>query len=207
MSQFQRPGAILFLTFAVTAWLGVPGPLGPLAGYAAAEPVLVQGKGFRITEKDLAAKVQNLPLHAKEQFGNDEGKKFLLRELVRIEVFAREARSAGIEKDAVFQAKLSQVTNALLAEEYTKRKVLSQVAKQEDAKRYFAEHPLEFKIPERIKAPFIFIAVPKGAAAETWKEKETRANKIHARAARGEDFAQLMEEVKILSSALGRKMQ
>ena len=193
MRQFQCARAMLFLTVVVTILLGGPGPFEPMAGQAASDPVLVKGKGFRITEKDLEAKVQNLPFSAQELFTTDEGKEYLLKELVRIEVFAREARSKGMEKDAAFQAKLAQVTNALLATEYTKRKILNQPIKEEDVQRYYTEHSSEFKVPERIKAPFIFIGVPKGASKETWKEKETKAKEIHARAKSGEDFAKLLE--------------
>lgn len=193
MSQFHFTRSMLLFMVVVTAVTTVPGLLGPTLGRAASEPVLVQGKGFRITKKELASKVLNLPLHARELFATDEGKDHLLRELVRIEVFSTEAKSEGMEKDAAFQEKLAQVTNALLAEEYTKRKILSQPIVEEDARRYYQEHPAEFKVPERIKAPFIFISVPPKGSKETWKKKETRANDLQKRAKRGEDFTRLME--------------
>jgi parvulin-like peptidyl-prolyl isomerase len=193
MSHFFFTRLMPLLMVVVTTVMTVPGLLGPAIGWAASDPVLVQGQGFQITKKELESKVLNLPLRARELLATDEGKDHLLRELVRIEVFSTEAKSEGMEKDAAFQKKLAQVTNALLAEEYTMRKILSQPIPEEDAKRYYQEHTAEFKVPERIKAPFIFISVPPKKSQKIWKEKESRANDLQKRAKRGEDFTRLME--------------
>ncbi len=150
---------------------------------------------YKITLKDLKDRIEKFPPGYEEIFQTEEGKEQFLREIVRIEVFSREARSTGLHRDKNFEARISEMTKALLAAEYIKKNILSRVkVSEEEAKKFYEEHLNEFKDPEKIKAPSIFIKVPPEASPGVVKEKEEKAREILERLKEGEDFSKLSEE-------------
>ena len=148
----------------------------------------------RITSEDLEQHLKNLPSALREQFSTPEGRKHLLKELVRIEVFSREGRTLGLDQSERFKARLDAVAKALLAEEYSRQQVLSGITVDEaEARHYYAEHMAEFTEPERVKARSIFISIPEGASAQEITAKQVQARDIVARLRQGEEFASLAE--------------
>lgn len=150
---------------------------------------------YKITQKYLEDRIEKLSPNYKDVFKTDEGKKELLRELVRIEVFSKEARRIGLHKDKDFKARIAEITKALLASEYVRKVVLSEVKiNDQEVRRYYEEHINELKEPEKIKAPHIFIGLPKEAPPDVIREKEEKAKGILERVKKGEDFLELMRE-------------
>ncbi len=160
----------------------------------AESPVLAVIGDERITERALEENAKNLPPAYRQMLQTEEGRKYLLMEFVRIDVFSKEARSLGLDKDAQFQDRIAAMSRALLAEEYARRQILSRIdVKEEDARRYYKAHPHEFKAPERIKVASIFIRTAPSMSSGIAAEKEAKARELLARAENGEDFVKLSE--------------
>ncbi len=102
--------------------------------------------------------------------------------------FLEKARSLGLHKSERFKAKLRAITKALLAEEYSKEKILADVTLgDQEMKQYYDDHRDQFIVPERIRAPSIFVDLPADATPEEIAGKEARANEAVARLRSGEN--------------------
>lgn len=157
-----------------------------------ARPLAVIGNRA-ITEKDLDERIQSLPAKVREMYDHPQGREELLQEMVRTEIFAREAEAQGLTKDKAIQAKIQDLRKTFLAAEYTKRHILSRALVTEaEALRHFESNREQFKQPEQIKAPSLFIKVSPSDSDDVRKEKKSKAAALLARARAGEDFMQLV---------------
>ena len=157
--------------------------------------VVARVGAYAITAKDLTERVQKLPPGLKVRYETEEGKENLLKEMVRIEVFSREAQSMGLHKDRDFQDRIAEITKALLAREYTKKIQARVKVSDKEAEDFYREHPDEFREPERINAPSILIKIPFDASQNVVKEKEAEAREMLERLKKGEDLSKLSEEL------------
>lgn len=158
--------------------------------------VVARVGAYEITAKDLTERVQKLPPGLKVRYETEEGKENLLKEMVRIEVFSREAQSMGLHKDRDFQDRIAEITKALLAREYTQKRLLARVkVSDKEAEDFYMEHPEEFREPEKIFAPSLLIKIPVDASQDVVKEKEGEAREILERLKKGEDLSKLSEEL------------
>jgi parvulin-like peptidyl-prolyl isomerase len=158
------------------------------------EQVLATIGDSKITLRDLKERVQKLsPGRKISQSAEDIGE--LIREMVRVEVFAREAKSVGLLKDKDLQSRIEEMTKNVLATEYTKRMLSSRVkVSDQEAESYYLEHLNEFKIPEKIKAPYILIRIPANAPQQLMNEKQAKASAVIDRLKKGEDFSRLSQQ-------------
>ena len=158
------------------------------------EEVVATVGGERFTRQDLENRLKSFPRSFREQYDTAEGQDHLIRELMRIEVFAREGEFLGLHKSDHFKEKLQSITKALLAEEYSRKKILDGITvTEEEARRYYAEHKDRFKTPEKISAPAVFIRLPADASPEEITRKERKANEAAAMLESGEDFRKVEE--------------
>lgn len=156
-------------------------------GYASEMLAAVGGEPF--TRQDLEERLKSLPPSLREQYETPEGQNHLVRELVRIEVFAREGESLGLNQSESFKKKILAVTKALLAEEYSRKNVLEGITVgTEEARQYYSDHRDLFRTPEKINAPSIFIALPADSSPEQMALKERKANDAAAMLRTGEEF-------------------
>ena len=180
---------LLFMT-AIT--LIAPMILTPVAAQdQKVEPLVLIGN-LPITQKDLEERLRSLPTKVREMYEHQQGREELLMEMVRTEIFSREAEAQGLAKDKAVQAMIQDLRKTLLASEYTKRKVLAKAEISEaDALRYYELNRDQFTQPEMIKAPSLFIKIPPSSSDKTIKEIQAKAASVLSRARDGEDFAQL----------------
>jgi peptidyl-prolyl cis-trans isomerase C len=159
-----------------------------LAGAAETGEVLATIGNDPITRQDLENQLKNFPASFREQFEAEDGREHLLKELVRIEVFAREGESLRLNESERFKVKLRAITKALLAEEYSRQKVFAEIAPgDQEIRQYYQDHQDQFMAPERILAPSIFIDLPAGAMPEESAKEEAKANEVMTRLQSGED--------------------
>ncbi|MHC1729903.1 MAG: peptidylprolyl isomerase [Syntrophobacteraceae bacterium] len=146
----------------------------------------------RITSKDLEERLQRLSPVLREDYSSEEGMQRLLKELVRIEVFSMEAQEQGLDKTPRFQKKLTEVRKALLADQFTKDKILSgDRATEDNAREYYVQHAMEFQSPEQIRVTSIFLQWSPIATADEKAKKRSLSEEIIRRARNGEDFLEL----------------
>ncbi len=148
----------------------------------------------KITLKDVRDRMEELAPGKEIPTGTEDIEQ-LVREVVRIEVFAREAKIIDLDKDKDFQSRIEGITKAVLAAEYAKKRILPNVrVSEEEAKSYYVEHLNEYKSSERIKAPFISIKIPTDASEHVKREKQAKALDVLERLKRGEDFSKLSQQ-------------
>lgn len=152
----------------------------------------------QITKKDLETRIRNLPPEMKEVFLNDSNEKEqLLRELVRIEVFSREAAQLKLDETERFKRITSEVIKTMLAEEYTSEKIISKIIiSEEDAELYYRTHMKEFETAEEIVASFIWVKTHADDTQDKKNAKKITAEEIKAQLEAGEPFAPLTTKLK-----------
>ena len=75
----------------------------------------------------------------------EAGKRRLLENLINRLLFARPAVRLGLDQDPQVKAKLKQVRESILAQEYLRRQIAQQVViSEDDVKRYYQAHPEEY---------------------------------------------------------------
>lgn len=211
-SNFQR------LAYSVICFSAIICLLLTLPAKAETDPILAEIGEHKITLKDLENKV----LGVQERFdigpyNPDRGE--LLLEMVRLEVFAKEALVLGLEKDAKVKGRISRLQNNMLATEENLRKEskarLMVVARDyvlateylqreledkiniddEEILRYFKENRSEYMEPEKIRARQIYIGVNTETETKTKiDEARKKAERILERLKDGEDFVSLARE-------------
>lgn len=119
----------------------------------------------------------------------------VLKELVRIQIFSREARSVGLERDEKLKKAIEGIANFYLAKEYVKRNVQDVVTvTNEEIKEYYEKHPEQFQSPEKFRLRQIFLYVaPEASIQEELKMKDLAEN-LRLRIQAGEDFSKLSSE-------------
>ena len=182
------PVAWLFLCFCNLSFL-----LCPIISAAEANAKVLAKVGERsITSEDLQAMMEG----SDEGDQEGEGKKIeVLNELVRIEVFSREARAVGLDRDEKLQKEIKRIVDFYLAKEYVKRNIKDAVSvSKEEVEEYYRKHPEQFQIPEKMRVKQIFLYVgPETSAQESQKTKGL-AEDLQRRIKGGEDFSKLSSE-------------
>ncbi|MBW1947560.1 MAG: peptidylprolyl isomerase [Deltaproteobacteria bacterium] len=160
------------------------------------ENILAQVGPYKLTLEKFENQIQSLPPqlqmallrnpHLKEQF---------LDRWVDITLIAQEARDRKLDQDPEVQAKIEDIMNAVLAQEFLHREMDGKVRITDDEiETYYKGHKDEFTSPESVKASHILLKVPKGADDKAWEEAESKAEDIKKKLENGEDFAKLAKK-------------
>lgn len=155
--------------------------------------ILAEIGGQKITLQNLEDRILSLQTQERdlEEFNMKE-REGLLYEMVKLEVFAKEARSEGIDMDKEIQARIRGFVNYILSTEYIKREVYNKIEIDEkEVLRQFEENRLEYNTPEKINVSQIYLN------ATTYEEKieaRAKAEGLLERLKGGEDFATLAKE-------------
>lgn len=148
----------------------------------------------QITEQELQQRLSRLPENVRQEYlgGGEAGIADFLHELVRIEVFSREARRIGLDQEPDIRKSIEDIAKAILSYQYVQREVLGKTEFSEQTlRKYYDSHRSDFMQPEQIKAPNILLIIPKGANAARQQEVEALATKIVEQLKGGADFTEL----------------
>jgi parvulin-like peptidyl-prolyl isomerase len=205
-SNFQGPASgVIFLSVIICLLLTLP-------ARAETDPILAEVGEHKITLKDLENKISRI------QEGIEEGslnldKEALLLEMVRLEVFAKEALVLGLEKDKAVKARINGLKNDLLAAkdlqkedtevkdrikvyrsyilatEYLQKEVNDKISIDDRGiLQYFKENRFKYVEPEKIKARQIYLRVNTEGEIDGVRDK---AERLSDRLKEGEDFIAL----------------
>lgn len=145
-----------------------------------------------ITSQDLDDMMAGL---GREMFDEKEDKLNILKELVRIEVFSREARAVGLDDDKILKNEITRFINVFLAKEYIKRNIHEAVTiSEEEIKEYHHRHAEEFQTPEKMRVRQIFLSLEPQAAPLEVERKRRQAEDILRLVKEGNDFSNLSVE-------------
>ena len=158
--------------------------------------ILAQVGSYKLTLEEFETQIQSLPPQLQMALlRNPQLKEQFLDRWVDITLIAQEARDKKLDQDPEIQAKLEDIMNAVLAQEFLQREIEGKVKITDDEiETYYKGHEEEFTNPESAKARHILLKVPEGADEKAWKEAESKAKDIKKKLENGEDFAELAKK-------------
>ncbi len=113
------------------------------------EKVLVKIGDQAITLGDYAATLEHLDQFERLRYQSPERRKELLKEMINIELLAKEARDKGYDKDPVVEEEKRSILREAMLAEVRKSAPRPEDISIEDAKAYFDAHLADFRDPER----------------------------------------------------------
>jgi peptidyl-prolyl cis-trans isomerase C len=160
------------------------------------ENILAQVGSYKLTLEEFESQIQSLPPQLQMALlRNPQMKEQFLDRWVDITLIAQEARDKKLDQDPEIQAKIEDIMNAVLAQEFLHREIEGKVKITDDEiETYYKGHKEEFTNPESVKARHILLKVPEGADEKAWKEAESKAKDIKKKLENGEDFAELAKK-------------
>ncbi|MDL1958703.1 MAG: peptidylprolyl isomerase [Deltaproteobacteria bacterium] len=160
------------------------------------ENILAQVGSYKLTLEEFESQIQSLPPQLQMALlKNPQMKEQFLDRWVDITLIAQEARDKKLDQDPEIQAKIEDIMNAVLAQEFLRREIEGKVKITDDEiETYYKGHKEEFTSPESVKACHILLKVPEGADEKAWKEAESKAKDIKKKLENGEDFAELAKK-------------
>lgn len=160
------------------------------------ENILAQVGSYKLTLEEFEIQIQSLPPQLQMALlRNPQMKEQFLDRWVDITLIAQEARDKKLDQDPEIQAKIEDIMNAVLAQEFLQREIEGKVKITDDEiETYYKGHKEEFTSPESVKARHILLKVPEGADEKAWKEAESKAKDIKKKLENGEDFAELAKK-------------
>ena len=158
--------------------------------------ILAQVGSYKLTLEEFETQIQSLPPQLQMALlRNPQLKEQFLDRWVDITLIAQEARDKKLDQDPEVQAKIEDIMNAVLAQEFLQREIEGKVKITDDEiETYYKGHEEEFTNPESAKARHILLKVPEGADEKAWKEAESKAKDIKKKLENGEDFAELAKK-------------
>jgi peptidyl-prolyl cis-trans isomerase C len=160
------------------------------------ESILAQVGSYKLTLEEFESQIQSLPPQLQMALlRNPQMKEQFLDRWVDITLIAQEARDKKLDQDPEIQAKIEDIMNAVLAQEFLRREIEGKVKITDDEiETYYKGHKEEFINPESVKARHILLKVPEGSDEKAWKEAESKAKDIKKKLENGEDFAELAKK-------------
>jgi peptidyl-prolyl cis-trans isomerase C len=160
------------------------------------ENILAQVGSYKLTLEEFENQVQSLPPQLQMALlRNPQMKEQFLDRWVDITLIAQEARDRKLDQDPEVQAKIEDIMNAVLAQEFLHREIEGKVGITDDEiETYYKGHEDEFTNPESVKARHILLKVPEGADDKAWQEAGSKAEDIKKKLENGEDFVELAKK-------------
>ncbi len=109
----------------------------------------------------------------------------------------REALEASLERrGSSYERLVATLTEMDLVRTFVEEKISPTIqVSDEEVSAFYNDHPEVFVVGEQVHARHIVFAAAEGVDADTEKSAREKAEKAHARAAAGEDFASLAREL------------
>lgn len=160
----------------------------------AADATLVQHDGVVVTVADFDAYMERVPAANRiEARASDERNNKVVDILFTNRMLARDARSAGLDKDPAIARRLAQQAEAFLAQQYIahlERNVAIPKDLEARARELYLASPKRFTEPDRVDLEHILISFHR----RTPEMAREFAAKVRAKALAGEDFLALAKE-------------
>jgi peptidyl-prolyl cis-trans isomerase C len=142
--------------------------------------------GETITYADLDARLKTMPAYMQEQFNSPQGKKRLLDGVVEENLFYREAKARGLDKQDDYVDEMGNIKRNILVKAYFDEMMEERsVPTEDEIAAYYEEHKDDFSYNEYARARHILVAT------------EAEARRIYSRLAEGADFAALARKYSI----------
>jgi peptidyl-prolyl cis-trans isomerase C len=163
MKRFTVTAALALLALPVLAQQQDP----------AKKPVAVIN-GETITQEQLDRLYDNLGARMKANYEKSGGKGAFLENYIAKRLIIQEAIKAGFDRRPEIQAELQAAREAALFDRYVRDVIAQPVITDDEVRKYYNEHPDEFKTPETVKVRHIII-MPNGAGPKPHTKEEAMA--------------------------------
>ncbi len=160
------------------------------------EKVLASVGPYKLTLKQFQNQIDSLPMQLQIALAHSpEMKEQFLERWVQITLLAQAAKNEGLEKDPEVKARIEDLKNSILAQEFAQRALEDKVTVSDDeVKAYYNSHKGEFTDPAEVKARHILVKAPSEAKPEDWEKAKQKAEKIRKELKAGADFAKLAKK-------------
>ena len=150
--------ALVVLMGAGLAWAAQTQPETKDAPKADPEKVLAKVADREIREKDIDQVIRMMGPQGAMMYDNPQGRKAVLDELVSMHLFALKGAEEKLDQTPEFKAALETFRNQSLARAAIDASLKDVTASDEDAKKFYDEHPDQFTQPERVHVRHILIS-------------------------------------------------
>ena len=150
--------AFVVLMGAGLAWAAQTQPETKDAPKADPEKVLAKVADREIREKDIDQVIRMMGPQGAMMYDNPQGRKAVLDELVSMHLFALKGAEEKLDQTPEFKAALETFRNQSLARAAIDASLKDVTASDEEAKKFYDEHPDQFTQPERVHVRHILIS-------------------------------------------------
>lgn len=145
---------------------------GPVAS-ATAPKIVASVNGEVITEEQLDRMYARLGTQMREQYNKNGGKQSYLENYLRKRLLVQEAIKSGFDKRPEVQADMDAARESALFDRYVRDVVAANVLAESEIRKYYDEHPEDFKTPEMIKVRHI-VVIPNGAGPHPKSDEQAK---------------------------------
>ena len=122
------------------------------------EKVLAKVADREIREKDIDQVIRMMGPQGAMMYDNPQGRKAVLDELVSMHLFALKGAEEKLDQTPEFKTAMETFRNQSLARAAIDASLKDVTASDEDAKKFYDEHPDQFTQPERVHVRHILIS-------------------------------------------------
>ncbi len=145
-----------------------------------------------ITVEQIQKRLDRVPPYYKARYASKKGKRELLDNLIEQELLYRKGLEYGFDKDEALLERLETMKKKLVIQRLIQDVVQKDISvSDEEVKRYYEEHPDEFKVPEKVHVSMILVRVDPNAGEEEVAKARAKAEDLLRQLKEGADFAEL----------------
>ncbi len=124
-------------------------------------PVVAEIGEEKITLNQLDRAIKRLPLPYQERFKTEEGRKYVLDDLVTTALLSREAERLKLDQKPEVKEQLGSIKKRILSAELLRAEMAKEpVPGEKEARQYYESHKEQFTEPEKVKMRQIVVRTP-----------------------------------------------
>ncbi|WP_347713649.1 peptidyl-prolyl cis-trans isomerase [uncultured Fretibacterium sp.] len=150
--------ALVVLMGAGLAWAAQKQPETKDAPKADPEKVLAKVADREIREKDIDQVIRMMGPQGAMMYDNPQGRRAVLDELVSMHLFALKGAEEKLDQTPEFKTAVETFRNQSLARAAIDASLKDVTASDEEAKKFYDEHPDQFTQPERVHVRHVLIS-------------------------------------------------
>jgi parvulin-like peptidyl-prolyl isomerase len=166
----MRPGTVLISSLALIVLLagGVQAPqlAAQTSGAVSDDTVVAQIGQTAYTLADIRRQLSRL--EAPYRYAAERRLPEYVKELVRRDVLAQEARRLGLDREPAVRAQIEEAIQAVLIQALSKKMTSQAMPSPEEIRAYYNAHEAEFRLPEQVQVEQVL--VPTEPQAEAIRE-------------------------------------
>ena len=138
--------------------------------------VIAQVGPYKLTVKGFEEQIRSLPPQFQMALAsNKRFRESLVERWVQFTLMGLKARELKLDQDPEVKARIEDLKNAILAQEFSKRFIENKVkVTEQEVKAYYKSHKDQYTQKEQVRARHILIKVPADADEKAWKAAKKR---------------------------------